>query len=433
MHLSNDTNKFPNDGNPQQSKGPSEMMLTDDSFFLLYLIMGMYIGPDLEEEVPPKSVLQRRAEGLPPYTADQLRGSRMRMTEVEQIYYNLLKEAPKSVVVKLPTLRRFIEGRLPSQSRDAGVICPQFPDLFPLDLHPHSVSLNRRRLIENIVYIGNPEVFYLNPDDIERFKRLTGLPDFAPAENDAKMELCFFGGELYDVKVDAAPSDGEVPIMKDFHSSLRKRRSYDIPESENSLPRDQAATPVKDIPYNTTPKTYRSTSLPSRLDFRSGAKYGPAMVVLPSDSTLEELDSMLAYAKDAYALTGSAAKGRAGPVIGLMDIGECRDSYLFRVALPGVKREDRAFRCEVESDGKVSIKGETTTGEKEVYRHSQVFEMQTRNLCPPGPFSITFHLPGPVDPQRFSGSFGTDAILEGIVVKASHSKPPTMSFVNTLG
>lgn len=75
------------------------------------------------------------------------------------------------------------------------------------------------------------------------------------------------------------------------------------------------------------------------------------------------------------------------------------------------------FSCEVESNGKVQIRGVTTTGEKMVYRYSQVFEMQTQNLSPPGHFSISFRLPGPVDPQQFSGSFGIDGILEGIVMK----------------
>ncbi|MCI77210.1 hypothetical protein A2U01_0098480, partial [Trifolium medium] len=28
--------------------------------------------------------------------------------------------------------------------------------------------------------------------------------------------------------------------------------------------------------------------------------------------------------------------------------------------------------------------------------------MQAQNLCPPGHFSVTFQLPGPVDPHQFS-------------------------------
>lgn len=75
------------------------------------------------------------------------------------------------------------------------------------------------------------------------------------------------------------------------------------------------------------------------------------------------------------------------------------------------------FSCEVDTDGKVFIQGITTTGEKTVSMRTQVFEMQTHNLCPAGQFSITFQLPGPVDPHQFSGNFGTDGILEGIVVK----------------
>lgn len=80
------------------------------------------------------------------------------------------------------------------------------------------------------------------------------------------------------------------------------------------------------------------------------------------------------------------------------------------------------FSCEVESDGKVLIRGVTVSGGKTVYRYSQTFEMQSQNLCPPGQFSISFTLPGPVDPQQFSGTFGTDGILEGIVMKEGQNR-----------
>lgn len=59
----------------------------DDQLFLLYFIMGTYFGPDLKGERPRKSVLQRIAEGLPPYTLDQLAGTHMKTLEVEQVYY----------------------------------------------------------------------------------------------------------------------------------------------------------------------------------------------------------------------------------------------------------------------------------------------------------------------------------------------------------
>lgn len=111
------------------------------------------------------------------------------------------------------------------------------------------------------------------------------------------------------------------------------------------------------------------------------------------------------------------ADAQAEQMMGLMDIGECADAYLFRVSLPGVKRDERHFSCEVEDNGRVLVRGVTTTGEKQVHRYSQVFKMKTHNLCPPGHFSVSFHLPGPVHPQEFTGSFGTDGIFEGTVMK----------------
>ncbi|KAG7588585.1 HSP20-like chaperone [Arabidopsis suecica] len=111
------------------------------------------------------------------------------------------------------------------------------------------------------------------------------------------------------------------------------------------------------------------------------------------------------------------SEDQGGLMVGLMDIGECDDAYLFRVSLPGVNRDERDFSCEVEDNGKVLVRGVTTTGGKQVQRYSQVFEMQTRNLCPPGHFSVSFRLPGPVHPQEFSGNFGADGIFEGIIMK----------------
>ncbi|WMV11922.1 hypothetical protein MTR67_005307 [Solanum verrucosum] len=142
-----------------------------------------------------------------------------------------------------------------------------------------------------------------------------------------------------------------------------------------------------------------------------------SIVFLPSRPSEEELSNIVAATKSGFAVAGSAAKGKIGPVLGLLDVGESEDAYLFRVSLPGVKRDEREFTCEVEIDGKVLIKG-MTTGDRTVHKYSQVFEMQTQNLCPTGDFTISFKLPGPVDPQEFSGIFGTDGILEGIVLKA---------------
>lgn len=74
------------------------------------------------------------------------------------------------------------------------------------------------------------------------------------------------------------------------------------------------------------------------------------------------------------------------------------------------------FRCNIKPDGNVFIKGVSTTGEETVYRNSQLFKMKSQNLCPPGPFSISFELPGPVDDQQISTSF-ENGVFEAMVKK----------------
>jgi len=43
--------------------------------------------------------------------------------------------------------------------------------------------------------------------------------------------------------------------------------------------------------------------------------------------------------------------------------------------------------------------------------------MKTQQLCYPGPFTISFSLPGPVDPRLFAPNFRDDGIFEGVVIK----------------
>ncbi|KAK9732587.1 hypothetical protein RND81_04G008100 [Saponaria officinalis] len=405
------------------------MIPNDDCYFLLYFIMGTYFGPDLKGERVKRSVLQRVAEGLPPYTLEQLAGSHIKISEIEQIYYYLLRKANKSVVVKVPLLHQFIEGDFPSQHGDSNR--PQFPALFPPHLHPKMEYFNQS--IANVTYIRKPAVFYIKQEDIEKFKRLTGLEnlfvetnvekripgdkfpvknkdsnDKSPTKKNADKD----SEDKVPVKKNGDKGTNDVPIVRYYRGSQRKRRLTEMLQTEKPAHCNGASKSSELAPVHSRDK-----------DFKPEMKHGPGIVILTTEPSRQELDSIVDIARNAYALTGSAAKGIVGSVIGLMDMGESEDSYLFRVALPGVKRENRAFQCEVESDGRVLIKGETVTGEKTVNRYSQEFVMQSRNLCPPGPFSISFQLPGPVDPQQFSGTFGTNAILEGIVMKQKTSRP----------
>ncbi|KAI4301816.1 hypothetical protein L6164_035059 [Bauhinia variegata] len=406
------------DGSSQATQSPTEVGFrcnsqnsrtpNDDQLFLLYFIMGTYFGPDIKGMRSQKSVLQRIAEGLPPYTADQLTSSHMKIAELERLYYYVLRKADKSVIVKLPLLHQFMQGNIYVRGRHDDANYPQLPDLFPSELHPQS-RFKSYKIIENIVLINNPATFYMKSEDTERFKRLSGLEDFQLYRNVVEGSfLCNAGGP-------------EVHPTQACSSSRKARRSDDFSELEDPLQHVHVVAPVNNVPYNGTNMMY-SYMATAPDDDSDPERVSPAMIFLPSRPTKKEWSNMVASTKNGFALTGSAAMGQVGPIIGLMDIGECDDSYLFRISLPGVKRDEREFSCEIDTEGKVFIRGVTTTGEKTVYRYSQVFEMQTQNLCPPGHFSISFELPGPVDPHQFSGNFGTDGILEGIVMKGSHKR-----------
>ncbi|XP_021717775.1 increased DNA methylation 3-like isoform X2 [Chenopodium quinoa] len=62
-------------------------------------------------------------------------------------------------------------------------------------------------------------------------------------------------------------------------------------------------------------------------------------------------------------LTGTARDGTAGPPIGHVDIGISESAYLFRVALPGIRKDNCDLSCEIERDGKVHLQGNITGGE----------------------------------------------------------------------
>ncbi|EEF49808.1 increased DNA methylation 2 [Ricinus communis] len=385
----------------------SSRIPNSDQRFLLYFVMGTYFGPDLKEECPQKSILQRKAEGLPTYTSDHLAGSHMKTVEMERVYYYALRKAEKSLAVKLPLLHHFFQGTIPTSWNDPCVVYPQFPELFPPQLHPHSRFKNKYKIIENIIFINDPNTSYNKPDDIERFKKLTGLENLLLDRDVARFHT--FGVQ------DAEPV-GEFPPAKPSHSSRNRnaKRPASTLQTEDQYIH---VAPFSSVRYNAPPPVQRYTTLPIRNNTRTVENGSPGMLFLPSCPKKEELTRIIAAGRSGFALTGSAAMGQVGPIIGLMDIGECEDSYMFRISLPGVKRDEEDFSCVVENDGMVLIKGVTTTGERTVYRFSQVFEMQSKNLCPPGEFSISFQLPGPVNPRQFSGNFGTDGILEGIVMK----------------
>ncbi|KAL6133992.1 hypothetical protein ACLB2K_066225 [Fragaria x ananassa] len=398
-------------------------MANDDQMFLLYFIMGTYFSPDVKGERPPKSVLQRITEGFPPYTFEQLTGSQITTAEVQQVYYYVLRKADQSAIVQLPLLHQFFHGNLFIQGQEDTPNYPQFPDLFPPLLHYNSQSRTRFNFFENIVFIRNPEISYIKPGDLERFKRLAGLKDLFLDRDSERLHANTDGCVSYDTTVHEQKSNGGSPSIRSSQSSTITKHVDDLLEYKDPLKQVHVVAPTSSVEYNGTPVMYSYMApLPMGNGSDDMQKVDPAMIFLPSPPTEKERSNIVAATKHGFALTGSAVTGQLGPTIGLIDIGESEDSYLFRVSLPGVRRDEREFSCEIENEGQVLIRGVTITGEKTVYRYSQIFEMQTQNLCPTGHFSISFQLPGPVNPQQFSGNFGTDGILEGVVMKRLDEK-----------
>ncbi|KAK9071823.1 hypothetical protein SSX86_008252 [Deinandra increscens subsp. villosa] len=173
--------------------------------------------------------------------------------------------------------------------------------------------------------------------------------------------------------------------------------------------------PIAAAPLNSVPYTGPLPDQPQQDDVNLPIKSPPAMVFLPQQTTEKELNDLLSVSKNGVAVSGSAADGQVGPLMGSFDIFESDDGYLFRVALPGVEKNEK-FKCDIETDGIITIQGITITGEKKVRAHNMVFEMHTQNLCPSGDFSVSFQLPAHVDPSTLEQILD-NGVLEGVIKK----------------
>ena len=114
------------------------------------------------------------------------------------------------------------------------------------------------------------------------------------------------------------------------------------PERKGSQRPVLAVAPLNSMPYIGPPMPHSYTSSSPAEDNGTVEKVGPAIMFF-SSCAREDWDNVVATNKLGVALTGSAAAGKVGHVIGLVDIGECEDSYLFRVSLPGVSSDESEF------------------------------------------------------------------------------------------
>ncbi|GAV57833.1 LOW QUALITY PROTEIN: hypothetical protein CFOL_v3_01369, partial [Cephalotus follicularis] len=157
-----------------------------------------------------------------------------------------------------------------------------------------------------------------------------------------------------------------------------------------------SVAPLNSVPYIGPPSD--TTSLPTKGETEAVERVGPTMIYFPSNAR-EEWELLTGSTKFGIVLSGCAASGTVGPVLRLMTLGESEESFYFCVKLPGVSRDEtnaEDFSCDIQPDGRILIKGVTTTGKKIVCKSGQIFRMMTQNLPPPGHFSMKFQLSGSV-------------------------------------
>ncbi|XP_010459778.1 PREDICTED: increased DNA methylation 3-like [Camelina sativa] len=495
--------------------------LSSDQYFLVNFIMSNYLGPDVYSDNPRCSASQRLAKGLPPYTLMHVGSSSLTVAQLQNLYYNVLRNAKSSLVVHPDMIYMYLKGYLPMEPIGE---FPQFTSFFPTNLHQQKRYSPSHEIVKGVVVIDEPALDFVRKEELQRFRCLSRLNDL---KIDRVMSLCPPRVQLDESRGteqdcsrngDAATSNGLV-TSEDYNSSGEPREtckrkkeeeavvscviskpdrlSVDIPESQgveqdclrnggtvsNGIVSDQDYYSFVELGetckrkkeeeeavvghtvvskkeeeeavvghtvvskkeeeeavvghtvvsgMSKTPERFRETY--KRKRFKNSSKKAAnknGETLMERDRTdkptsqavipVPPPDMKECDAEPSVVTTGTASKGTLGPSVGVIDIGVNKVAYFFQVALPGVRKDYGEFSCEIESDGKVILEGTTTTGEKTIKRHSRVFEMNIRKLCPSGPFKMCFSLPGPVDPRLFSPNFRSDGIFEAVIIRHKDS------------
>ncbi|XP_062108222.1 increased DNA methylation 2-like isoform X2 [Humulus lupulus] len=368
---------------------------SDDQHFLLKFIMGMYLGPDVTFDNPRRCAFQRVSEDSPPYTSSDLGSSYVSIALLENLYYYLLRKAHPSLRLKPNMLHKYLKGIEESW---------QFTRLFPLDLHEQMWYPASFRIVKGIVLIDDPNISSLEENDLIKFKSLSCISafkiemdellhyehEYQPRSNSEKN--CMNGKETI---MGGSSSGGDYLSLRSQHK-LKRRRECDLP-------------PMPPFPHFVPMEKYHS----QEGDFQRSCIFDGQAIM--SIRPLPDLEKCTSEPGASIVISGTARKGKGGPPVGVVDVGVSKDAYYFRVALPGVRKDYCNFSCEIESDGKVHVRG-TMSGGKSIKKPLRIFEMKFQQLCPPGPFTLSFSLPGPVDPRLFAPNFRSDGIFEGVII-----------------
>ncbi|KAF3623075.1 putative cation/calcium exchanger 5-like [Capsicum annuum] len=100
---------------------------------------------------------------------------------------------------------------------------------------------------------------------------------------------------------------------------------------------------TNDINAGSVPIKASRTSSSKHINSQQHAGGQPAMVFFPACPAREEWDNLMNHANGGAALSGSALLGKVWPLIGLVDIAESEDAYVFRFSLSGVSKDESKF------------------------------------------------------------------------------------------
>lgn len=303
---------------PRSSVKPS----FENQHFLLHFIMGTYLGPDIKSDNPRNSAFHRLAEGSPTYTSTDLGPSYVSVSLLENLYYYVLRNAHPSLRLRPPMLHNYLKGRFTLPSNDC-----QFTSLFPLNLHEQIWYPTSFRIIKGIALLNDPVTSYIQEEDFEKFKSLTGrhslkigIDEFIHHEHEYRdnreiEQDCMYNGN--ETNAEQISNGNDISSVR-FKHKYKRRCCHDPPP----VPTFHHVVPL--------PKHYSEEGnfqWTSRLDC-------PAIMPLLSVPSVEDCTS-----NATTVLSGTARKAVVGPPVGAVDIGVSKVAYYFRVALPGVTKD----------------------------------------------------------------------------------------------
>ena len=314
---------------------------SSDQRFLLIFILSNFFGPDLRSEGPKLSAAQRLALGLPHYSEADIHKSILKLSEIEAVYYYVVRRSQPAVRVKLQSLYKFLQGHLASPVKDILEDERQFVHFFPPFCHKQMRYKGTYKVIEGIVFIHDPDISHIRSEDLQRFVCLTELESVTLDRLEAKLYQHGMRTDRDDERqarfdaVTAQRNDKEHGVEGVYVGGLGGARGL---RGEGIVQRRKKSRKQSDmeLPESSEPLKMHSSM--------GGSSVGPGpgayLLLMPGMPSAEQWQDIICAARPAIAFSGTAALRQGGPSLGGVDIGECEDAYLFRISLPGVKKDE---------------------------------------------------------------------------------------------